>query len=189
MSLVYITGISGAGKSSVSAELKRRGYEAYDADQDGFNTWYTVGAETKVAVPYNDWGDTHSQIWLHDHVWHTSRTKVAQLAKKSEGKLIFLCGTSGNEREMFDLFSQIICLDLDEKTLRHRLATRTNNKFGKAKHELDLVLNWHKGHADWYRGLGATIIDSSKPLSTVVDNILKIIGPHIAHQRQSPLES
>jgi adenylate kinase family enzyme len=34
---VLLTGMSGAGKSTLVCELRRRGYEAYDADDDGFS--------------------------------------------------------------------------------------------------------------------------------------------------------
>jgi adenylate kinase family enzyme len=34
---VLLTGMSGAGKSTLVRELRRRGFEAYDADDDGFS--------------------------------------------------------------------------------------------------------------------------------------------------------
>ena len=33
---VLLTGVSGTGKSSLVKELRRRGYAAFDADDDGF---------------------------------------------------------------------------------------------------------------------------------------------------------
>src|ERR1700722_16722343 len=33
---VLVTGVSGTGKSSLIKELRRRGYSAFDADDDGF---------------------------------------------------------------------------------------------------------------------------------------------------------
>lgn len=39
MPLIYITGVSGTGKSTVWAELKNRGIEAYDVDEDGLARW------------------------------------------------------------------------------------------------------------------------------------------------------
>jgi len=40
MSLIYITGPFGAGKSTVRNELIKRGYEACDTDEDGMSAWY-----------------------------------------------------------------------------------------------------------------------------------------------------
>jgi dephospho-CoA kinase len=37
MALIFITGISGAGKSTIAKELSRRGYEVYDTDEDGLS--------------------------------------------------------------------------------------------------------------------------------------------------------
>jgi hypothetical protein len=34
---VLVTGMSGTGKSALVHELRRRGYAAYDADEDGFS--------------------------------------------------------------------------------------------------------------------------------------------------------
>jgi dephospho-CoA kinase len=34
MALIYVIGASGAGKSTVRTELQRRGYMAYDTDED-----------------------------------------------------------------------------------------------------------------------------------------------------------
>jgi dephospho-CoA kinase len=39
MSLIYVTGNSGAGKSVVAHELQRRGYEAHEVDRDGNAVW------------------------------------------------------------------------------------------------------------------------------------------------------
>ena len=38
MTLIYITGVAGVGKTTVLNELKRRGYEAYDADEN-LSSW------------------------------------------------------------------------------------------------------------------------------------------------------
>jgi predicted ATPase len=38
--LLFITGISGSGKSEVLAELRQRGYEAYGSDEDNLAAWY-----------------------------------------------------------------------------------------------------------------------------------------------------
>jgi thymidylate kinase len=37
--LVYVTGLSGSGKSSVLLQLKKRGYEAHGVDEEGYADW------------------------------------------------------------------------------------------------------------------------------------------------------
>ena len=57
MSLIYITGISGSGKSTVLRELAKQGYEAHGVDEEGYADWidlsrimkaqaYTIGTKT-----------------------------------------------------------------------------------------------------------------------------------------------
>lgn len=43
---VLITGVSGTGRSSIVGELRRRGYPAFDADDDGFT----------IPTPDGTWG-------------------------------------------------------------------------------------------------------------------------------------
>ncbi|MDX6253130.1 MAG: hypothetical protein QOF10_6490 [Kribbellaceae bacterium] len=49
MALIYVTGASGAGKSTVCAELRRRGYPAFGSTEDELRrvlAWYsTVDAD------------------------------------------------------------------------------------------------------------------------------------------------
>lgn len=57
--------------------------------------------------------------------------------------------------------------------MRRRLATRTNNDYGKAKHELAGILD---ANATWeaaYRDRGASIIDATRPLDAVVADVLE----------------
>jgi len=52
MPLCFITGPSGCGKSTLTKELIRRGYEAYDTDDDA--GWYDT--RTNQFMP-SDWAD------------------------------------------------------------------------------------------------------------------------------------
>ncbi len=74
---------------------------------------------------------------------------------------------------MTDLFDQIIYLYLDVATLKQRLAIRQSFEWGSAPYERDMILGWHKPTEDDYRGYGATMIDATKPIDKVVDEIIK----------------
>jgi len=43
MSLIYITGISGSGKSAVRDELLRRGFEVHGTDENDIAAFYNNG--------------------------------------------------------------------------------------------------------------------------------------------------
>jgi dephospho-CoA kinase len=172
MSLVLVTGISGAGKSAVCNELQRRGYEAHDTDRDRNAVW--VDRETGEVTAEVAGASERPPGWLDRQEWRAPPARVEELAARAEGRLAFLCGATANEDEIWHLFSQTIYLAIDEETLRHRLHTRTTNDFGKAPHELAAVLEWHKVGVDQYRNFGAFIVDATQPLMNVVDDVIAI---------------
>ncbi|HYH36530.1 MAG TPA: AAA family ATPase [Candidatus Saccharimonadales bacterium] len=126
MSLILITGLPGSGKSTVCAELKLRGYEAYDGDEDHLAKWYDRKTGRAAAKEVEECTPEFLQVHSRD----ISRGTVARLASKAHGKLVFLCGDPENEAELQDLFTKTFALVVNEDVLRHRLATRTNNDWG-----------------------------------------------------------
>ena len=171
MSLIYITGISGSGKSTLARSLKKLGYEAIDADNEGYNQW--VDRKTgKPATPTSNEEVRHPQ-WLSRHGWSTNLEEIQELARRAEKKTIFFLSTTENEREYWNLSSKVFCLVIDEQTLRHRIATRDGNIYGKQKHELDAILKWHPGSEAHYRRCGAQIIDAMRPFEKVLEEIIQ----------------
>lgn len=51
---------------------------------------------------------------------------------------------------------------VDDDTVRHRLATRTTNSFGKHPDQLEAALGWNRAIERIYRDLGAHIIDATR---------------------------
>ena len=91
MSLIYITGNSGAGKSSIRKELQRRGYEAHDTDDDGITAWVHKATNKLAERPENE--SDRTKEWYDQHEWKMSRQKVEEFAASAKDKLIFLCGS------------------------------------------------------------------------------------------------
>jgi len=172
--LIYITGISGVGKSTLRDELVGRGYEAHDIDAEGMTAWYDK--ETGQMAEKPQWADERTEEWYAAHEWKVSVPRVESLARQAQDKLIFLCGTTANDNEMWALFTHVISLTIDEETLKKRLTTRTSHDFGKAPAELKNILSWHKYSEEANRGYGAIMIDASPPSSVVADEILRAIG-------------
>jgi len=110
--------------------------------------------------------------WLDEQEWRLVPSKIEALAARGERELVFLCGATANENEVWHLFSRVIYLAIDEDTLRRRLASRTSNDFGKAPNELAAILEWHKDSESNYRRFGAQVIDATLPLDQVVDEIV-----------------
>ncbi|MEV6302727.1 hypothetical protein AB0M02_25165 [Actinoplanes sp. NPDC051861] len=171
MTLVWLTGNSGTGKSTVCAMLRASGHVAVDADEDGFCHWIDrVGGEAVANPP-----DPVPEGWLHRYGWVIDRERVEALAEESRPGIAFLCGSAENEAEIRDLLDVTVGLVIDDDTLRHRLATRTTNTFGQHPEELAAALDWNPRMAAILEGCGAVIIDASEPVDTVVNRVMDAV--------------
>lgn len=177
MALYYITGTPGSGKTTILAELKRRGCEAYGTDEDGFATFY----DTSTGQP-DAGGQTAEErtvAWREHHEYKVPPEKVETLRLQAAAKTIFLCGVVANDADDFwDKFDRVFCLYIPPEEVKRRILARPDNNFGKNDHELASVLEWASYAKKQYEELGAIIVDATVPVSTVVDDILKQTIPH-----------
>jgi hypothetical protein len=170
MPLVFVTGISGSGKSAVCVELRERGYDAHDTDRDGNAGWTHRETGATASRPPPGAG---SAEWLEQHEWTVVREKVEALAARAGDRTVFLCGMTANQADVSDLFSRVILLSIDAETLQRRVASRTTNDFGQTPHELAAILAWHSFVEDQHRRIGARIVDATRPLRQVVDDVVE----------------
>jgi adenylate kinase family enzyme len=172
MPLIYVTGPTAAGKSTLRAALADRGYEAHDVDTNGMRVWRD--RKTGDVVEYPADPRKRTRTWLSDHVVVLSEARVRQLAERAKDRFVFLCGTAPNDLDDFAaLFERVICVEIDEPTMRARIATRTNNRFGKAPDELAVVVRNREPLIDFYRRRGAVMIDGAQPLDVVIEEVLR----------------
>jgi adenylate kinase family enzyme len=179
MSLIFIGGTAGTGKSTVCRALKARGYDAYDVDSDGLAGWQNLQTgymHPKSSIKSAD----RTPEFLQEHGWHVPINKVEELCHKSKGRLVFLVGDIRNEDELYDLFDGFLALYVDDDTLIHRLATRTDNDWGKQPHELKRSLERHHKIYDTYRVHGAVVIDATKPVEQVASDVIAATS-HLSH--------
>jgi hypothetical protein len=168
--LRFVTGLSGVGKSTVCRALRQRGLDAVDTD-DGLACWRH--RTSRLVIRDRPAGGATAEF-LADHDLVVPRTRVEAL--RARPGTWWLCGGVGNDAELWDLFDEVVCLVVDEATLRHRLAARTGNSFGKAPDELAAVIGWHGSHADFYERRGARLVDASRPVAQVVVDVVGTAG-------------
>lgn len=173
MGLFYVAGVSGAGKSTIAEALVSRGYETHDADNE-LCSWYNLKTGTKVEYPRD--AAKRPPNWQTEHVFNMSRERVAELAKRSATKPIIIFGVAPNDLELArEYFDVVICLVIDEATMIKRVTNRTNNRYGQSPDQLAIMRKWHRPTIEKYKHYGATMIDASQPLTTVVGEILTSI--------------
>jgi dephospho-CoA kinase len=172
MALIFVTGISTSGKSTIVKELVTRGYEAYDTEHNGHSAWFNKKTGKVVAV----FGQVpeRTQQWLDQHEWNIDAEWVKQMAAKAKNKTIFLCGGAHNKLEVRQLCDKVIWLKVDEKTIRKRVNIPRDHDFGTKEHELIGTIKWNKINEKEFQSYGAIMIDATQPLNKVVDKILSI---------------
>lgn len=175
MTLIYITGLPGVGKSTIAHELKRQGAEAHSADEDGFNGFYNKETGQKH-IHQEDDVKYHTPEWDAKYEWRTDEDKVKELKKNSEGRIVYLSGVSANQNEILKIVDKVIYLHVDESTLKHRLASRDMSNFGKAPHELELIFALYKTSLDEHKSINSIIIDATQSVEKIVDDIIGALG-------------
>lgn len=163
MKRVLITGMSGVGKSSVIEELARRGYKAIDIDQPDWSEYRHLDPEQE-----NDEGGEPEWLWRED--------LVEELLATEDADVIFLGGCAANQGRFYPALDHVVLLSASEPVMIERLATRTNNDFGKRPEELAKILSDKASFEGRLRAGADLEIDTSVPLEEVVDRVIAVGG-------------
>ena len=140
----------GTGKSSVVRELVARGYKAVDTD-DG---WVEPRPDGR-------------QMWRED--------AIQALLTTEDTDVLFVAGCEENQAKFHTQFDHIVLLSAPLKTLVERLATRTNNTFGKAPEELRRFLDDVETVEPLLRRVASHEVRTTVPLNEVVTRVLRLI--------------
>jgi dephospho-CoA kinase len=149
---VLLTGMSGAGKSTVLAELASRGYRIVDTDVGG---WIE-----HVQTP-----DGLEPMWRGD---------AMRRLLDSHGPL-FVAGCVANQGEFHSQFDAVVLLTAPLETLLERVATRISNDFGKSSSERARIVDDFGSVEPLLRASATLVVDTRASLATVVDQVLALL--------------
>jgi dephospho-CoA kinase len=167
MKVFYITGIPGAGKSSVVKKLAEKGVFSIDADSvKGLTHWIDNGTGE-----ISEWHPGMSNDWYKKHKYICDKRRLVNLIKNSPKDIVVVAGFLNNRSELWDLFDKIFLLYCKEETFLKRITERKNHNFGKHILERQNVLRWYKSFEKEILDEGAIPINADRPLVNVVDEI------------------
>jgi len=152
VAVVFMTGMSGTGKSSALAELARRGHRVVDTDYGDYSH--------EVALA--DTGESE-QLWREDRV-------EAVLDQYREG-VLFLSGCVANQGKFYPRFDEVVLLSAPVDVILERFTTRESNDFGKSDAERNRILRDMATVEPRLRARATAEIDTSAPLNEVVDTL------------------
>ncbi len=150
MKRILLTGMSGTGKSTLIAALAARGYAAVDMDEPGWSEH----------APDGDW------VWRED--------RVQEFLDHAAGDALFVGGCATNQVRFYPQFDAIVLLSAPASVLIERLATRTNNPYGKRPDELAEVLGYLETVEPLLRRGATHEIDTSAPFEDVLATVLRV---------------
>jgi shikimate kinase len=144
---VLITGMSGVGKSSLLAELARRGFRTVDTD----------------------YGDYHETV-DRERLWREDR--IAALLVEDGPGLLFVQGTTRNQVVFYPLFDHIVLLSAPSEVLVERLRTRTTNPYGKDPGEVAETLDYLQTVEPLLREVATLEVVTTVPVTQVADIVV-----------------
>jgi dephospho-CoA kinase len=153
--------MSGTGKSSVITKLAGLGYKAVDLDYDDYCELVETAAGPKTDA-------TREWRWRED--------RVTQLLALEDVPILFVSGTASNQSNFYPKFDHVVLLTASDALMEHRLATRTNNPYGKDPAELARQLELKPRVEGWLRKVADLELDSSAPLDDVVAAVLRLVS-------------
>ncbi|GIH03725.1 hypothetical protein Rhe02_17920 [Rhizocola hellebori] len=145
MSRVLVTGMSGAGKSTVLDELRGRGFHAIDTDYDGW------------VLADGTWDEPRMQRLLSGH------------------QDVVVSGTVENQVRFYDRFDHVVLLSAPLGVLLRRVTERTNNPYGKTSADRDQIAGYVQTVEPLLRRGATVELDGRLPVTELADAIQRLI--------------
>ena len=144
--------MSGTGKSTVLAELARRGLRVVDTDEPGWCVW-----------------SDEEDGWL----WREDR--IAELLAASDDETLFVSGCVSNQGRFYGRFDAIVLLSVPLDVALERIGARTTNDYGKSPAERALIREHFETVEPLLRATATHEIDATRPRDEVVRELMALI--------------
>ncbi len=165
---IYVTGISGTGKTTISEKLKKMGFYTISIDEtDGLCSW--VHKETKEKIKRSI---ELNRDFTSKHQWVCDIDYLEKLINVDENP-IFVLGITSNQKDFLNLFDKVLLLQCEPDIFLKRLKVRTNNDYGKDEAIRNHILEWYGGFESKLLKNGAVSIDAGMPINEVVAEVVR----------------
>ena len=143
--------MSGTGKSTVLAELGRRGYDVVETDEPEWMEWSN---------------EDGGYVWREDRV-------AELLARACEGPL-FVSGTVSNQGRFYPRFDAIVLLSAPLEVLLGRIESRATNDFGKTPEKRERIISDFAAFEHRLRATCTHELDATQPIEDIVAELIRI---------------
>jgi shikimate kinase len=151
MRRIFVTGMSGSGKSSALEQLRQLGFRTVDTDEGDWTQWSE---------------DEGGYVWREE--------LIAELLAEEGGPSLYVSGTVSNQGRFYDRFDVVVLLSAPANVLLSRIETRTTNPYGKTVEQRELVLRHLAEVEPLLRRSCTHEIDATQPLADVVAHLARL---------------
>lgn len=166
-----VTGVSGAGKSTMARRLSRWGHRAVSLDADARLCSWTDRDGRRVARPAEP-----DATWLASHQWTWDPDRLDEIITEADLEgvdVLWLCGHAANVLQVVDRFDVCFLLDIDQRTMVQRMRhPERGNDFGRVGDTLRAAVSGHTAFLAAWRRRGAVTIDATADVDTVGEELL-----------------
>lgn len=159
MSSIFLTGMTGTGKSSALAELARRGYRVVDTDDPGWRE-------------YRKYVESFDELHRGEYLWVEDR--MTELLDADDPRSLFVAGRARNQSKFYDRFDAVVLLSAPADVILDRVARRTTNEYGKTPLEREEILADLTELEPLLRQECTHELDASRPLADTVADLIAI---------------
>lgn len=168
MKRLFLTGISGVGKTSVANALRARGIAAVDLDSVPELCAFEH-RETKQKFHPKIVEVTPGYFKEHQYVCDIEYLK--QILLENQGKAVVVSGTTANQAEFFHLFDGVLLLRCSPENLLKRLRERSHT-YAKTPDLQTMLVKGQSAFDSRQMELGAVPINANGSLTFVVEAIM-----------------
>ena len=148
MAHTLITGLSGTGKSTLLAELARRGHQTVDTDYGG---WVAPSGRR-------------------------DENRMSALLECERN--VVVSGTGENQGRFYDRFDQVVLLSAPVDVLITRVSTRTNSPYGRTAEDQAEIRKYVVEVEPLLRGGASLELDGQWPIGELADAVEQLlVGP------------
>lgn len=172
MKKVFITGVAGSGKSTVSRELAVMGYPAHDIEDSDYDLFVMVRKDTGEIFKDYDNSDLEK---VNAADWICDPAKLKTLLDKQTEEVAFYCGIAKNNADLAPLFDTCIILHASDTSIDQRLTTREGTSyFANTKEGRERVISYKDDYTKKMEGLGMIRVDANGTPREVAEKILEV---------------
>jgi len=135
MAIIFVTGLSGTGKSTVLEELKVLGYNVVDTD-------------------YGYIKEEYGEMVLDEE-------KITNLFEEYRNSHLFIAGIYSNQGKFYEHFDYVVLLKVKLNVMLERINNRTSNNYGKSPEEVEKVIASYESVLPILEGGADIVIDTS----------------------------